>query len=217
MGENMIPNMIEEVRRTRDAHPQAWKHAHTGSPQSKDFIRLLAERLHAINPAFGLNGKRGNYDDLSEDAINFIGEGPGHDPKTGRPVTVFDVIRGAGGPNPEASWDLIDLPGAGGWVQPGPSTAPELPKPIPTEPPFRVLSKPDAYAALQRLNAFYASQDGLQRPGGLVRHDDEGRTVADVEAMAQWFLQLVVEGASWADVEAQIRQSAEWRDKHPNG
>ena len=91
------------------------------------------------------------------------------------------------------------------------------PVPAPSQPPSRVLSKPAAYAALQRLNAFYASQDGLQRPGGMVRHDDEGRTVADVEAMAQWFLQLVVEGASWADVEAQIRQSAEWRDKHPNG
>jgi len=80
-----------------------------------------------------------------------------------------------------------------------------------------VLSKPDAYAALQRLNAFYASQDGLQRPGGMVRHDDEGRTVADVEALAQWFYQMVVEGVSWADVEAQIKAHGEWRDKHPNG
>ena len=88
------------------------------------------------------------------------------------------------------------------------------PVPAPSPPPSRTLSKFEVHEALKQLNAFYASRDGLQRPGGLVRHDDEGRTVADVEAMAQWLYQLVIEGVSWADVKAQIRQSAEWKGKH---
>jgi hypothetical protein len=77
----------------------------------------LAKRLHAINPAFGLNGKRGILTDLSQDALNFIGEGPGHDPVTGRPVTVIDVTQGAGGPDPKPQWTVIDQPGAGAWGQ----------------------------------------------------------------------------------------------------
>jgi hypothetical protein len=114
----MIPNMLAEVEKCKADYPQAWTDAHTGNPRTEDFIRLLATRLHRIEPRFGLNGKRGNPLDISDDAINWIGEGPGHDPSTGLPVTVFDVIRGAGGPTPQPSWDRIDLAGPGAWVQP---------------------------------------------------------------------------------------------------
>lgn len=130
-----IPNMLEEVKRCKEANPVAWRNAHTGNPQTEDFIRILAKDLHEIDPRFGLNGKRGNPLDISDDAINFIGEGPGHDPITLQPVTVFDVIRGAGGPNPEASWDRIDQDGPGAWVDPNvvpiptPSPTPGFPYP----------------------------------------------------------------------------------------
>lgn len=91
-----------------------------------------------MDDRFGLNGKRGNPNDISDDAINFVGEGPGHDPLTGQPVTVFDVIRGAGGPNPEPSWDRIDQAGPGAWVKPVPvlDTPPEPDLPKPVEKPY---------------------------------------------------------------------------------
>jgi len=126
-----IPNMLAEVERCKRKFPEAWKDAHTGNAHTEDFIRILASDLHLIDARFGLNGKRGDPNDISDDAINYIGEGPGHDPVTGMPVTVFDVIRGAGGPNPQPSWDAINRPGPGAWVKPKPVLVPR-----PTLPPY---------------------------------------------------------------------------------
>ena len=74
----MIPNLLSEVEACKRQYPEAWRHAHTGSARTEEFIRLLAARCHAISPRFGLNGKRGNPDDLSNDALCFKGEGPDH-------------------------------------------------------------------------------------------------------------------------------------------
>lgn len=82
-------------------------------------------------------------------------------------------------------------------------------------PPSKILPKGEAFMALKALNAFYAAPEGLQRPGGLVLPDHEGRSVADMEAIAQWFYQLVIEGIPLDAVFAQIRASEEWRSKHP--
>lgn len=94
---------------------------------------------------------------------------------------------------------------------------PPVNQPLPPEPPrtSTILPKGEAYAALQALNAFYQAPEGLQRPGGLVKFDSEGRSVADMEAIAQWFYQLVIEGVSLDNVFTQIRASREWHDKHP--
>lgn len=98
----------------------------------------------------------------------------------------------------------------------GSVSVPPVPAPQPPPPaPSKVLPKGEAFAKLQALNAFYQAPEGLQRPGGLVRPDGEGRSVADMEAIAQWFYQLVIEGVSIDQVFAQIRSSDEWRSKHP--
>lgn len=89
------------------------------------------------------------------------------------------------------------------------------PLPPPQVCPHRILPKGEAFMLLKALNAFYAAPEGLQRPGGLVLTDLEGRSVADMEAIAQWFYQLAIEGVSLADVFTQIRASEEWRSKHP--
>lgn len=78
----------------------------------------------------------------------------------------------------------------------------------------KILPKGEAFAALQALNTFYQAPEGLQRPGGLVIPDGEGRSVADMEAIAQWFYQLVIEGVPLEAVFAQIRNSHEWKEKH---
>lgn len=132
-----VPNMLAEVERLKTKFPQAWKDAHTGNANSEGFIKLLAAHLHALNPAFGLNGKRGNPLDISDDAINFKGEGADFDPTDGgAPRTVIDVIVGAGGPNPQPQWAIVtkaDAPVGAAWVQPGPP--PHVPTPTPTPTP----------------------------------------------------------------------------------
>lgn len=135
----MIPNLLSEVEKCKRDNPEAWANAHTGNSHSEDFIKILAGRLHRINAKFGLNGKRGNPDDLSDDALNFKGEGPGHDPTNGNtPVTVIDVIGAAGSPGAYPTWQVFDnLPGPGAWVKPGPSVpVPPPPPPAPVFPPY---------------------------------------------------------------------------------
>lgn len=88
----------------------------------------------------------------------------------------------------------------------GPS-APPMPQPIPPQPPpSRVLPKGDAFTFLKALDAFYRAPEGLQRPDGIG---------GDMEAIAQWFYQGVIEGHTIEDVKAQIRNSDEWKGKHP--
>lgn len=135
----MIPNMLTEVEKMKRKFPQAWADAHTGNTHSEDFIRILAAHLHLINAQFGLNGKRGNPDDISDDALNFKGEGPGHDPTNGNmPVTVIDVIGAAGSPGAYPTWQVFDnLPGPGAWVKPMPVVTPvPPPAPAPTLPAY---------------------------------------------------------------------------------
>lgn len=209
----MIPNYLEDVKAAKAKYPVEWAAAHVdGHPLKRAFIIKLAADLNAKDPNVGCNGKRGNQDDISMDALNILDEddGPGRTP-AGKRCWVVDVIGGAGGANPVPQWDAKDDPVAstGAWVHPKVAALP----PMPPRPP--VLSKGEAFAALQALNAFYQSPEGLQRPGGLVRPDGEGRSVADMEAIAQWFYQLVIEGVTLDQVFAQIRSSHEWQSKHP--
>ena len=211
----MIPNYLRDVEQARDDYPVQWEAAHVdGHPAKRDFIVLLANRLHKKDPRVGCNGKRGNPNDLSMDALNILDEedGPGRTP-AGKRCWVVDVIGGAGRPNSQPIWLAFSDPGAssGAWVDP---RIAHMPPPPPPAPVREVLSKGEAFAALKALNAFYAAPEGLQRPGGLVIPDNEGRSVADMEAIAQWFYQLVIERVPLNDVYAQIRNSHEWKGKH---
>lgn len=115
----MIPNLIGEVEVVKRQHPEAWAHAHSGNARTEDFIRLLAIRLHAIDDRFGLNGKRGNPEDISDDVVNVLGEGPGRTPD-GVPCTVIDVIAAAGSPAQRVQWAPFTNPqdSSGAWVRP---------------------------------------------------------------------------------------------------
>jgi len=132
-----VPNMLAEVERCKRKFPQAWADAHTGNANTEGFIRILAADLHLVDAKFGLNGKRGNPNDISDDAINYFGEGPGHDPTHGNtPVTVIDVIGAAGSPAAVPQWAVIDQPGPGAWVKPMPVVVnPPTPEPPHVCPP----------------------------------------------------------------------------------
>lgn len=137
-----VPNGHATIQRLAAEHPAAFACAHTPAGCAHDFIKLVACDLHAQDARFGLNGKRGNAGDLSWDAINWCGGGPGHDP-TGAcrgGLTVVDVIGSAGSPAAHPIWlPFVDLPGPGAWVQPtncgsAPTPPPTPPTPVPTNP-----------------------------------------------------------------------------------
>ena len=133
----MIPNYLHVVEQVKLAHPQAWKDAHTGNVATEDFVRLLAAELYAHDVRFGLNGKRGDPKDISDDAINYVGEGPDYDPTFyNAPVTVIDVIGAAGSPQAVPQWIVVsdpNAPVAAAWVSPSPVNPPD---PTPTVPPY---------------------------------------------------------------------------------
>lgn len=134
----MIPNYQATVADLARRYPQEWAQAHTGGQNTEAFIRRLAWTLYQVDPRIGLNGKRGNPNDISDDALNYAGEASGgdYDPtRNNAPCTVIDVIGGAGGPNPVPTWNHPLTPAAAAWVQPQPvedGDGPVDPPPPPT-------------------------------------------------------------------------------------
>jgi hypothetical protein len=94
---------------------------------------------------------------------------------------------------------------------PEPPRPPEPPPPVPNphRPESPRMTREQFFAAFRAVNDFYAAEDGLQRPGGMVIGG-----ACDTEAMAAWGFDLL-SGVSVDAVKNAIRGSQEWRDKHP--
>jgi hypothetical protein len=136
----VIPNYKKEVEDAKARYADAWSHAHVaGDPRRWDWIKLFAADLHAKDPRVGLNGKRGNSNDLSMDAINFLcdaSDSAGRTPE-GLPCAVVDCIASAGIPSQSPAWTPFTtlVEGSGAWVKPGTVTPPQ-PQPEPQPPSF---------------------------------------------------------------------------------
>lgn len=138
----MIPNYKHDVEAAAVKYADAWKHAHVeGDPRRLEFIKLLARDLHVKDPKVNCNGKRGNPNDLSADALNILchkDDSAGRTPD-GRPCVVVDVIGGAGGSNPQPAWIVYNtlVEGSGAAVDPNkipaPAPAPAATFPYPDE------------------------------------------------------------------------------------
>lgn len=82
----------------------------------------------------------------------------------------------------------------------------------PEDPDVPLKPREQFFDEFRQINAFYESDEGLKRPGGMVI--DTARPVpADTEAMAAWGYDLMA-GKSVEDIKAAIRQSDEWKQKH---
>jgi hypothetical protein len=85
---------------------------------------------------------------------------------------------------------------------------------------LQTLRREELTAAIQWLDDFYRSAEGLQRPGGLWRQD---LNKPDAEAIGAWILEVYLQArmAGKSDAEArqavvdQVRGTDEWRLKHP--
>ena len=203
-----IPNYQHVIAALAQQHPEAWRNAHTNNAHTEDFIRIAADHLHRfVDASIGLNGKRGNADDISDDALAiFHAEGTVVD-RTGQRMEVIDCIIGAGGPNPSPGWAAVSGPSPGAWVKPPIWKTPTDPI-KPPDPPKPALKAREVFAReFTAVNDFYRSPQGLQRPGGMVL---EGS--ADLLAMIQWGYDLMA-GQSSDQVIATIKTSEEYKRK----
>jgi hypothetical protein len=226
----MIPNDQDVVDKCKLQNPQDWKDAHTGGPNTEGFIRKLVPMLRERSTNYGLNGKRGNPNDISDDAVNYLcdeSDSAGRTPD-GQPCVVIDVIFAAGAkppytsqnPAPRPQWGVFTTSPAadGAHVVPGEDGGGEVPVP----PPVTVVvpGREEALDEMNYLHQYYKAPEGLQRPQGLWR-DDLG--TPDFEGIAAWYMDVYqqdrIKGKSRAEARAdyvnQIRNSAEWKAKHP--
>lgn len=156
-----VPNFHQQVTELANKYPREFREAHTGRAETELWIKIVAYELHRLEPRFGLNGKRGT-DTLSQDAINYKGIGIGFDPTNNQPVTVIDIIGGAGGPDPRPTWQVLNDPneathrGPGKWIQPKPvpgyhTEGPGVPVPPPPPVDTTIVSALQALTAQVKL------------------------------------------------------------------
>lgn len=205
-----VPDYKGAVEELRAAYPALWHEAHRKGPRTNAFARLLAWRLHQIDPHIGLNGKRGNPADLSDDCLCYRGPAAANaksiDVRTGQRVAVIDFIAGApnepsdrdGTPGWFEVWDPKVIPTHATWVQPAPvggETPAPGPTPGPTPPAPVGLSRDEVQAlidaAVQRALApvlealaqrpTYDSAIALEAHGGKVLCAEGGGPAHDQE------------------------------------
>lgn len=153
------PNRVEAVERVDRACPGLIRQDHA-------FTDAVASLLFAEDARWGRNGKRGNPNDPSHDALAFV------NPASPFGVSVVDIIGGAGGPSPSVAWidqtqATIDARTTGVWVRPsgvlpacltGGTTPPVTP---PQPPPVTPTPSVDLRPVLEQLAALRAGQETL--------------------------------------------------------
>lgn len=161
------------------------------------FTDCVVSILHAKDPKWGHLKKSASQTHVhrhGEDSALYLVEGDGAS-------CAVDFIGGAGGPNPQPGW-MVDSPrySKKDWADPTEHgfSDPVAPQPVPA------LPKGEAFARLKNLDRMY--RELLLRPEGIG---------GDMEAIAQWFYQIVLEGKTDAEIEAQLKASDEYRAKHP--
>lgn len=83
-----------------------------------DLMDAIVDALRAADPRFAYNGKRGNANDPSLDAIAYdYGETPGGEGAT--TVYIIDVIAGHCGPTPAPAWQDVTVFAPGVWISRG--------------------------------------------------------------------------------------------------
>jgi hypothetical protein len=105
-----LPNMKSVVDRVNNANPALMLNSCREHGGNNDFLFAVVAELRKTDSRWGLNWKRGNIGDMSQDVINYYrGNGPFAD---GLDTHVVDIIGGHCGPNPVTAW--IDVTGVGG-------------------------------------------------------------------------------------------------------
>lgn len=140
-AQERAPNRRDVVEQVSAADPARFACAHTERSCKNDWIKAVAWALHQTDARWGLNGKRGNANDLSMDVVTWR-VGP-----TDRHVQAFDICGACGGGSPSVTWsditnwqtlgqpgtaiyirpEPVGDPGSGGGGTPTPPQAPPAP------------------------------------------------------------------------------------------
>lgn len=181
-----VPDYRADVEACVTRYPVAWACAHSGRACSADFVILCARDISRTDTRVGVNGKRGNPADLSQDILALRGVGSAVDVTRGNaPMEIIDVIACAGGAAtcaPSVAWGVA--PGGpgdrGAWVDPfsvqptaGGTPAPMPPTPTPTPTPQPPAPTVDLAPVLAKLDALAAQVSALQAAQG-----EQGMSVA---------------------------------------
>jgi len=151
---NVIEGVLEDIK---NEYPSDWQAAHNpqrGDKQQREaYCQRVCARLRELGIPAGMNGKRGNPHDLSEDIIALPGKSGSAPDTSGRfpGVEIRDVIASAGpdsagnqGGRPyfgDVTQATLDKREAGCYVHPTPQggsrpgTTPPPPGPPPPQPP----------------------------------------------------------------------------------
>lgn len=119
----LAPNCKLIVAALAAEYPQEFKDCHRPElgPRAWAFIRRVAWVLHStVDQRFGLNGKRGNLNDPSMDAVSFRNPA-----SAAGGVEVLDVVAAAGGADARPAWSdvtqqTINAGTIGAYIQPEP-------------------------------------------------------------------------------------------------
>jgi len=225
-----VPNYYQTVVETANKWPQEFREAHTGGARTELWIRILAYELYKKDYRWGLNGKRGDRNVISQDAVAYQGIGIGYDVHdNNRPCTVVDVIGAAGGPNPTPTWQVLNDPnkhvGPMTWIQPqpipgyhqiGPSVpAPPPVEPVPTAPNLDVINAitkltAQLTATMERLAAVEFSLNASVQANRELREELERQAEADYTAAVKINTETVGRLANQLDRGFSIRSKAGW-------
>ena len=130
------PNRLVVVEDIARQYPTAFANAHRDGQtrfKREEFVRRVARRLWEVDGEFGLNGKRGNENDLSQDAISYRNPA-----SAAGGVEIIDIVSNSkddpGKPPRAPAWfdvtqETIDKGEIGKWVKPRPVDAPDPPPP----------------------------------------------------------------------------------------
>lgn len=157
-GQTVAPNRIEVVQHVASACPGLIRDSHA-------FTDAVFSLLNRDDPRWGRNGKRGNANDLSDDAGAYLNEASTLVGSDGRRLNIIDIIGAAGSPAASPAWidqtqATIDGRTTGVWVKPsgvlpaclsGGST-PTVPPVVTPQPPAQSVDLTpvlDAIAALR--------------------------------------------------------------------
>jgi hypothetical protein len=118
-GQERAPNRLDVVERVTAEDPARFACAHAEDRGCRyDWIKAVAAALHATDSRWGLNGKRGNANDLSMDVVTWR-LGP-----TDRHVQAFDICGACGAASARpvwsdiTNWSTVGQSGTAVWVKP---------------------------------------------------------------------------------------------------
>jgi hypothetical protein len=117
-----LPGMFHIVQAVAAASPGALQNSCQSHGGSWQFMDQVVDTLRTYDSRFGYNGKRGNPNDPSHDAIAYnYGSGPD---QNSTDVYIIDIVGGHCGPSPSPSWGdvtqvTLDSGNIGRWISRG--------------------------------------------------------------------------------------------------